>query len=127
MGYEVPENTLRLMFTDSSFEGLEVVCKLASIDQISSAAALASIDPKNPKEYARVEQIMTDFAAALVSWNCTRKGRKVPPTSRGVGSLDPVFVMQLVEAWLSGSGQLLKDQAAADAELEQTLTAAPLT
>jgi hypothetical protein len=123
MGYEVPENIVRLVFSDPSFDGLEVVCRLATVSQIAAAAQLTAVDAKNirPEDAKYVENLIGDFANALVSWNCTRKGEQVPATREGAGSLDPLFTMQLVEAWLSGSGEILAEQAKDDAELEASI------
>lgn len=124
MGYEVPESpNLRLVFTDPSFNGLEVVCRPTPIGQLNEAASLADIDPKKvkPEDAEKVQRLISAFARALVSWNLTRKGRKVPATVKGVDSLDVEFVMQLVSAWLSAAGARIADQAQTDADVVTTL------
>jgi hypothetical protein len=123
MGFEVPQTTLRLVFTDPSYSGLEVVCAVVPIGQVQEAAKLADVDPKNvtDEDMARVERIIGAFADALVSWNLTRKGRKVPATRRSVESLDLIFVMQLIAAWLMGLGELVAAQAQEDAELAKSI------
>lgn len=113
-GFEVPDNRLRLVFSDPSFAGLEVVCQLATIDQIKNAAALGDIDPEKASDgeiATELNRIISEFATALVSWNLKRQGAPVPATRDGVGSLDSLFTMQLVEAWMSNSGKVLKDRA----------------
>ena len=123
MGFEVPQTTLRLKFVDPSFNGLEVVCRAVPLAELQEAAKLADIDPRDitDEDQARVEQLVAAFAAALVSWNLTRGGRKVPATRKGVQSLDLIFTMQLIAAWLAGLGELVAAQAQEDAEVAKTL------
>lgn len=124
MGYEVPEpQHVRLVFSDPSFNGLEVVCRLVPVGQLSEAASLANVDPKaiKPEDAEKVQNLITAFSNALVSWNLTRKGRKVPATRKGVDGLDLVFTMQLIEAWLTAVGKAIAEQATGDAELAETL------
>ena len=122
-GFEVPQNTLRLKFTDPSYNGLEVVCRAVPLGELRETAALANVDPKNitDEDQARVDRLIGSFADALVSWNLTRKGRKVPATRKGVDSLDLIFLMQLIGAWLAGLGELVAEQAQSDAELVAAL------
>jgi hypothetical protein len=129
MGFEVPEpQHLRLVFSDPSYSGLEVVCRLVPVGQLTEAATLAGIDPKavRSEDAQKVQNLIGAFAQALVSWNLTRKGRKVPATRAGVDSLDLIFIMQLIEAWLSAVGKVITEQANTDAELAETLQAEPL-
>lgn len=126
MGFEVPDTLITLKFADPSFDGLEVKCKLVPLAQVTEAASLANVDPNrlNNEDLAKVERLVAAFASALVEWNLTRKGKKVPATMSGVKSLDIVFTMQLVEAWLSAMGKIIADQATAsrdNAEVEESL------
>jgi hypothetical protein len=129
MGFEVPEpRHMRLVFADPSFKGLEVVCRLVPVGQLSEAASLADVDPKaiRLEDAEKVQRLIDAFAGALVSWNLTRRSRKVPATPKGVGSLDLLFTMQLIEAWLTAVGQVIAEQAQGDAELAETLQTEPL-
>lgn len=113
-GFEVPDNRLRLQFSDPSFAGLEVVCRLATMDQINASAKLGDLDLNKLSAgelEAELGRIIGEFADALISWNLRRDAQPVPATADGVGSLDSLFVMQLVEAWMSNSGKLLRDRA----------------
>jgi hypothetical protein len=123
MGFEVPQTTMRLVFADPSYNGLEVVCAVVPIGEVQEAAKLADVDPKNitDEDLERVDRLVAAFADALISWNLTRKTKKVPATKAGVGSLDIIFTMQLVSAWLEGLGELIASQAQSDAELAKTL------
>lgn len=138
-GFEVPESRhVRLVFADPSFHGLEVVCRLVPVGQLTEAAGLADVDPKavRPEDAKKVENLIDAFAKALVSWNLTRgsyrtqsgerKARKVPATRKGVDSLDLIFTLQLIEAWLSAVGKVVAEQANEDAELAETLQAEPM-
>lgn len=125
-GFEAPDNRLKLVFSDPSFAGLEVVCRLATMDQIKSSAKLGDLDPNALSAgelEAEVGRIIGEFADALISWNLRRDREPVPATAQGVGSLDSLFVMQLVEAWMSNSGKLLRDRAQqmqASAEVDES-------
>ena len=122
-GFEVPQTTLRLAFTDPSYGGLEVVCRAVPLGELQEAAELANVDPKNvtDEDQARLERLIGSFADALVSWNLTRRGKKVPATREGVDSLDIIFTMQLIAAWLAGLGELVAAQAQSDAEMVASL------
>lgn len=121
MGFEVPEHTLKLIFSDPSYQGLEVRCRLATIDQVTAAAKLSLLDvtAMTAENASRLERALDDFADALISWDLEKKGRKVPATRKGVGSQDPLFVLQLIEAWLSGSGKLLASQLPGQSGVEE--------
>ncbi len=123
MGFEVPQTTLRLQFTDPSYSGLEVVCAAVPWGQVSEAAELAHVDPGNitDADQAKIDRLIGSFADALVEWNLIRDGEPVPATRQGVESLDLLFVMQLVGAWLAGLGELVAAQARSDAELARSL------
>lgn len=121
-GFEVPQTQLRLVFSDPSYAGLEVVCALPPLDKLEETAAIAA-DPAavTPDTAAR---LLDTFAEQLVSWNLTRNGEPVPATRAGLGSLDLLFAMQLIMAWLSSTGELLKQQRATEAALELPVTPA---
>jgi len=128
MGFEVKENTARLVFTDPSFNGLEVVCALIPLDELAAAASLASIDPAKvtPGDLAKVQQLRDAFAGALRSWNLTRKGKPVPATLAGVKSLDMVFLLQLIEPWIANSAAVAAEKEAERSEIEATLPSLPV-
>lgn len=128
MGFEVPQNTLRLVFTDPSYSGLEVTCRVASLDEMRTAAALDQVDPHNvrPEDLDAVNKLLDAFAGALVEWNLTAGKRKVPATRKGVGSLSLTFAMQLVGAWLEAHGELITRLAEANGVEEADLPVEPM-
>lgn len=127
-GFEVPETVAKLVFTDPSFAGLEVACALIPLDELVATAQLARIDPDaiTAAELAKVTQLRDAFAGALRSWNLTRKGKPVPATLAGVKSLDMVFVLQLIEPWVSSSAEFVAKQQAERAEIEAALPSLPV-
>jgi hypothetical protein len=123
-GYEVPQDTIKLKFSDPSFEGLEVVCHSVPYGNLTETAEMAKIDPKNvtDEDLERVDRLVKAFSDNLVSWNLTREGKKVPVTNAGVKSLNLVFLLQIVEGWLQGTAELVATQAQKDSELAETLS-----
>lgn len=138
VGFEVPETTLQLSFTDPSYAGLEVACRMAPRGVLTAAASLGGVDPRRfTREHAATLDHLSDaFAESLLSWNLTRNGVDVPATKEGVDSLDLAFLMQLVTPWLEGTGQALAQQAAEqaahsvspeeEAEIEASMDVRPL-
>lgn len=128
MGFEVKENTARLVFEDPSFDGLEVVCALIPLDELTAAASLASIDPANvtPADLAKVQQLRDAFAGALRTWNLTRKGKPVPATLAGVKSLDLLFMLQLIRPWIENSAVVAAEKEAERSEIEAALPSLPV-
>lgn len=128
MGFEVKENVQKLVFTDPSFEGLEVRVALIPLDELTAAASLARIDPKDvtPEDVAKVTQLHDAFAGALRGWNLTRKGEPVPATLDGVKSLDLVFVLQLIAPWIANSAVVAAEEEAARADVEAALPTLPV-
>ena len=126
-GFELQETLVRLRFEDPSFDGLEVVCSVVPIGELTAAASLANVDPTNiqTEDLAKVDQLIDTFASALREWNLTRRGRPVPAIHRGVKSLDLVFSMQLIAAWLTGAAEVLAKEAAESMSADQV--AASLT
>lgn len=124
MGFTAPRRTMRLMFTDPSYAGLEVTTAVAVLGTLDEAAGLAHIDPQavSSEDMARVDRLITAFAAALKSWNLEDDtGAPIPATEAGVRSLDLPFAMQLIGAWLEAAGEVIAAQAAEDAKIAETL------
>jgi hypothetical protein len=122
-GYEVPQNTLKLKFADPTFDGLEVVMLVVPLSILTETSQLAKADPEDisDDDLQRLERLVSSFSDSLVSWNLTRKGRKVPATRKGVDSIDMVFTLQLIDAWMQGLGVLMINQAQEDAETAKSL------
>lgn len=127
-GFEVKEDTLRLVFEDPSFAGLEVVCALISLDELAAAASLANIDPDEvtAAELEKVRELRDAFADALRSWNLTRGGEPVPASLAGVRSLPLVFLLQIIAPWIEGTATAIAQQRAERAEIEATLPSLPV-
>ncbi len=108
MGYLRQRKVHRLVFEDDTGDlaGLEVRMYSMTIGQLMDLAALA--DAADGDQNAG-NQLFTDFAAALVSWNLedevpddTGVGRRpVPATLDGVRSCDLDFIGRIVTVWMS--------------------------
>lgn len=111
-----PKGTIyKLMFTDPSYDGLEVRAKSVSIGELMEIAGLKdTLDPENPDVEA-VGIIFTSFANALVEWNLDKEvtvtaedgstpiatiDEPVPPTLAGIYSQDVPFMLGIITAWI---------------------------
>ncbi|SDU42721.1 hypothetical protein [Jiangella alkaliphila] len=129
MGFEVNLTTLRLRFTDPSFDGAQVTVRMVDGDTLAAAAELKDVDIATVSP-DMLKQLLDGFADALIDWNLEIKGRRVNPTRAGLRKFDVLFQLELVKAWLSSYGEVLEALKAAGqeaAELESTLKVAPLT
>lgn len=115
-GYQVPEDILRLEFTDPSFDGLVVRAYPAEWATIKAARVLRDIDDTKPlsnQAFEVVQKVIAGFASALIDWNLERRGQPVPATAEGVDSLQWPWVWQLVDAWMLSTSKLRRMQQAA--------------
>lgn len=130
MGFEAPRVIVKLDFTDTDLEGLEVRMRSQSVEELSQAtsrmAAMAAVakrmldmdvgDEESAKKafadidadsVSGVREVFRDFAAHLVSWNLQEDGVPVPATLEGVNAQDSTFILRLARAWqeaISGVG-----------------------
>lgn len=135
MGFEAPTNLLKLIFTDPSYEGLEVYVRFVGADDLAEASKLQHIAAKDVRP-SHVAGLLDQFAERLVSWNVTIDGEDVPATRDGIRRLDILFQLPIIEAWVSAYGTHLNDlklaedqrreQAADDVELSAGLKVLPL-
>jgi hypothetical protein len=89
------ETTFRLTFKE--YPGLEVMIREPSVGQLMEISSVQAEDGKS----VTAEQIQTTFrlfADLLVSWNLSRKGKRIPATYDGVLTLGSGFVMKLIAA-----------------------------
>lgn len=109
--YQVPEDysgTYTLEFPDPTFEGLVVVMGRHSFGAIDAAARLRNIDQGaaqrgelNTEDWGALSVALSEFQAALVSWNLVdRDGRDVPTTLAAIKRLDVIWVMQIFLVWV---------------------------
>jgi hypothetical protein len=113
MGYEPPTTGTRLDFTGTAHEGLEVTVDevplgtTLSLTQQWDKVAAAQAAPEDPEAMLAalpaVAVLVEGFAAALESWNVTRKGQPVPATAEGLRSLGTTFAIEIIGAWMTGT------------------------
>lgn len=97
MGWERKDKTLRLVFEDPEYEGLEVVTRRVPLETFLRLARL-----QDSSGIDEVAGLINDFAeAALVSWNLEQNGEPIPVTAEAFRSQDFEFAMVIIRAWLN--------------------------
>jgi hypothetical protein len=77
--------------------GLEVKCKGVPMGTFLNLARL-----KDDAEADGAEKLVEAFAnQVLISWNLTRSGVSVEPTTEGMLTLELGFCMKLINAWMT--------------------------
>jgi hypothetical protein len=105
MGYKREKTIYNLVFPD--MEGLEVKATSTSMGEFQRIAKLAVKLDENPDELSvddidALDALFERFAKVLISWNLEDEdGTPVPATKEGLLDQDPVFVMTVVNVWLS--------------------------
>lgn len=109
MGFEAPGTGTRLDFAGTKYEGLEVTVDsvplglLTDIMQDYSALTAEDVDLKAAMPV--VMRLLGSFGEVLESWNVEKRGEPVPATAEGLRSLDLMFVMAVIGAWVTGTAQ----------------------
>ncbi len=137
MGFEAPGTGKILTFEGTPYEGLEVTVDSASIGLLTGVAehyeALAGLTAESDLKSAlpALNKLLSLFAGVLEGWNVTKRGKPVPATLAGLQSLDVLFVIGIVRAWLTGSVQadeeLGKDSGSGETSPEALTAAAALS
>ena len=104
MGYEYEPVLYRLKFEKRP--GLEILAGSLSVAEFLDIASLADKVQADKTDAASAGKMFAMFAAALDSWNLTRKGEPVPATAAGVHSLDLDFALELIMAWMEAIGSV---------------------
>lgn len=110
MQYELPEvykGSFLLQFSDPSFEGLEVRMGRHSFAAVDAAVKLRDIDlakagrgELDMNDWGNLQGALAEFSDALLEWNLTLNGEKVPTDFATVRRLDLVFVLQIFLVWV---------------------------
>jgi hypothetical protein len=102
MGFEPEATHYRLRFTDPGLSGLEVTAESLSVDEFLRVSGLAAqAQQAGAAEGADAAgDLLDSFAANLVEWNVTRKGKPVPADRAGVGTQKFDFILKIVMAWM---------------------------
>ena len=120
------DTVLRLKFDDPELAKLEVRLR-QSYGLVDSAGGLVAADldairsgQANPADLERLRALVADFSGALVSWNLEDDdGQPVGTDVHTVRSLDLLFVLTLVGAFLSAVVDMATEAAEA-AQLDET-------
>lgn len=138
VGYEAPGTGTKLDFAGTPHEGLEVTIDSVSIGLMTDmleAYSLIGSGQLGKDELAKAAPLLArlfgGFAGVLESWNVTRKGEPVPATLDGVRSLDMMFVLDIIGAWITGTtsagDDLGKGSASGMTSQEELIAAAGLS
>ena len=120
------DTVFRLKFDDPELAKLEVRLR-QSYGLVDSAGGLVAADldairsgQANPADLERLRALVADFSGALVSWNLEDDdGQPVGTDVHTVRSLDLLFVLTLVGAFLSAVVDMATEAAEA-AQLDET-------
>lgn len=109
MGFEAPEPTVKLVFEEPEFEGLEIRVRAASMREFlavsrwTTGAWMPGGDVDHPTKLNIMtrewELICDTFAGVLIDWNLERKGEPIPADREGLRSQIPDFVKAIIGAW----------------------------
>lgn len=103
MGF-VPKRTLyKLDFSQTEYEGLEVVTRSASMATLLAILELADDAEQatgGKEALARLDELFGLFEGVLVSWNVEAEdGAAVPPTKAGLMAQDSGFCLAVIQMW----------------------------
>jgi hypothetical protein len=106
MGYKRP--TLKLVFEDEEFEGLEVKARRLSINDVFRVAELADLGVNGLRDNKeQLAELLDLVAGVLTSWNLEDEdGVPVPRTGAGLGGQDLAFVTALAGALSNASASV---------------------
>lgn len=106
MGYQ--RSTLKLVFEDPQFKGLEVRMRRLPIGDLFGVTELAELDEKDPVAMKQQFYHLTNMVGAgLLSWNLEDdQGQPIPATAEGLRSQDIEFVMGIVTAWTEAASSV---------------------
>lgn len=91
-GFEAPETTLDLDFSDTPYKGLKIAVAAGTNGEFLDLQDLAGAGENR--------QMFRRFAALLRNWNVTRKGVPVPATYEGLLTLEPTFTEMIITVFM---------------------------
>lgn len=108
MGYVWRGKNYRLVFEGEELAGLEVVARSASVGAYRRIADLATREfssPPSEADMAEIDNLFTEFAAVLVSWNLEDEApdgtrSAVAANFEGMQSQDLTLIRQIIWAWM---------------------------
>lgn len=102
MGYRPPRTLYKLDFSETEYDGLEVVTRSASMGALLAILELAEqAEEARPAEaLKKLDELFGLFEGVLESWNVeTEKGDPVPATKAGLLTQDSSFVLAVIQMW----------------------------
>jgi hypothetical protein len=90
-GFEVPDTTIGLDFSETDYAGLQVKVRAGTVGEFLDLEDLAAA--------GETRKLFQRFGALLISWNLTCGGEPVPATYEGLLSLEPAFSEMIVMVW----------------------------
>lgn len=132
MGYRPERKIYRLSFEDHP--GLEVRAKSVPLGEFLSISELAGVNGRDVtrQDTAKVAELFSGFAGALVDWNLEDDGgTPVPATLEGLYSQDFDFALEIIVGWMESiagvPGPLDKPSSSGSPSLEASLPMEPLS
>lgn len=131
MGYT--RRTLKLVFEDEQYAGLEVQARPMSIDQVEEYTSLTTDEATTKAE--AIGRLLGPFAENMLGWNMEEPdGSPVPATLAGLRTFDMPFLWDLLKAWARASAGVSRplpsgssDGPSSDLETSITMETLPLS
>lgn len=105
MGYQRP--TLKLVFADPEFDGLEVRARRLTVGamlRLHKLSATQAASPDGDDSAERFGELLSAVADSIISWNLEDdQGQPVPATAAGLRSQDMPLVEAVKQALLDAS------------------------
>ena len=121
MGFE-GKKVLKLHFEDSDLEGLEVVTRFPTIEQVSSVADATDEDAKTSETLRAMAELL---CSTLIGWNLENDGVEVPKTADALLSQDFDVAKGIIRAWEDAAfkvpAKLGKDLSSGEPSLEESI------
>ncbi len=103
MGYVPRRTQYKLDFSQTEYDGLEVVTRSASMATLLGILELAdeAEQATSGKEgLAKLDQLFGLFEGVLVSWNVeSEDGKPVPASKAGLLTQDSAFTLAVIQMW----------------------------
>lgn len=100
MGFRPEPRTLRLVFTDPAYAGLEVTMQSVSVGEYNDMLRLAVTDGLTKETVAANERMVDLFASRIVAWNLEdASGQPVPATPEAVRGYERSVIGDIITAW----------------------------
>lgn len=96
MGFEKKKKTFKLVFADPESEGLEVRAGSPTMEDYITLQGMSGV----AVGMDQFHELVVLFAKSLIEWNVEDEGEPVAATVAGAESLEPDFLMEIMDAWM---------------------------